>query len=106
MADRRYSFTRLDTGDYVWPNNTLTAWWRVMSYPEDGTAERGDGTPVIGTFWALFRIDGGLKEGDFDCSPWDQPPFGRSRWIDVATGFETRRAAVEYALTREPEVTE
>ena len=55
MPERKYAMTRLGKGDYLLPSNDARWLLRIATYEEDGSAEYGDGKPVVGTFWAVYR---------------------------------------------------
>lgn len=55
IPERRYALTRVEAGDYLCPSNDGAYLWRFSRYEEDGSAEYGDGSPLVGEFWMAQR---------------------------------------------------
>ena len=93
---RKYRMIRLGAGDYLLPSNDAQVLWRLRTYEETGDAENWQGRKVVGTFWAVWRWDGGFPTPDqlaaaFEADDW-------TRWEFWAGPFGTRNAAIEEAL--------
>jgi hypothetical protein len=93
VSERVYAMTRLGPGDYLLPSNDGQTLWRLRSYEEDGSAERWDGTPIHGLFWAVLRFLGGPPQS-LEADDLDDP----SRWDWYETNLSTRREAITVAL--------
>jgi hypothetical protein len=53
MVQRKYAYIKLDKGDYLLASNDRQTILRFQSYHEDGSAEWGDGTKIVGTYWMV-----------------------------------------------------
>lgn len=105
--ERTYKLTRLGKGDYLLPSNDAQTLWRIASYEEDGSATyQKEFTPgkgpsgreyvLRGTFWNLYRWDGGFPTPEqlaaaFEDSEW-------TRWDFWSGPHATRADAVKAAL--------
>jgi hypothetical protein len=97
MVERLYAMTKLGAGDWLLPGNDGQTLWRIRSYDEDGSAVRGDGTPVIGTFWAVYRFRYPLERLSSEPDVWES----ESAWIECEFGHRRRADAITAALAAE-----
>lgn len=93
MTERRYTLTRIGTGDYWTLSNDEARLWRFHAY-EDGAAHGLIGVSYERrTFWRAcwVPIEAATSTSplDLDSDPWSPP------WIEDAWNLPTRRAAIE-----------
>ena len=94
LAPKRiYKMTRLGKGDWLLPSNDAQTLWRICSYEEDGSAD------ITGTFWNLWRWDGGFPTidslaGALEMNDW-------TMWELWDSGYRRRADVVNAALARE-----
>ncbi len=94
VVERKYAMTRIGPGDYLLPANDGATLWRIYSYEEDGSAERMDGSKVLGTFWMAAKFDTRVAQNDllpYDFLEWH-------RWEPWTSTLTTRREAIKAAL--------
>lgn len=99
--------TRLDAGDYLLPSNDRQTLWRIRRYWEDVTYVDGQGRDRRdrGYRWSTWKFTGGTHE-DFLASVDEMSGFeefveslqDERTWREWASGFLTRRAAIEDTL--------
>lgn len=102
--DRKYQMTRLRKGDYLLPSNDGGTLWRLATYEEDGGAENWQGRTITGTYWALWKWDGGFPTGDqlaasIEANDW-------TRWQFWAGPLSSRQSAIVEALQVEEVATQ
>lgn len=51
---RKYAYIKVGRGDYLLPTNDGQTILRFQAHDEDGSAEWGDGTKIVGTFWDVL----------------------------------------------------
>ena len=87
-TQRKYAYIKIDKGDYLLASNDRQTILRFQAHDEDGSAEWGDGTKVIGTFWDVLSKPASAYPEDgfmFDVQ--------MERWLDE--GWTTR-----YSMSR------
>lgn len=102
MSERIYPLTRIREGDYCLLSNDGTTLWRISKYDETGLGEyqdaKGKWHKILGSFWQTAKYRGSIDaladpaHGNWETFlDWEQ-------WDHWASGFTTRRGAVEDAL--------
>jgi hypothetical protein len=87
---------RLGAGDYLLPSNDAKTLWRLATYGETGDAERPDGSKVVGTFWGVWRWDGGMPSIEQLAASMEEDEW--FRWEFWAGPFSRRSDAIAEAL--------
>jgi hypothetical protein len=92
---RKYSLQQIGAGDYLFLSNDKRTIWRISRYTEDGSALDGDGTPITGRFWGVWRWRYAVNTRDVDTSDWNEFDMHEGMW-------RTRAEAVASALRSKP----
>lgn len=90
--ERKYALTKLASGDYLLPSNDGLTVWRIARYT-DGPSFGLEDWPRDRELWRYCKWDRqGHPASVEDIDDWD-------RWTEVGIGYDTRREAIEAALS-------
>ena len=95
--DRKYAMTRM-LGAYLLPSNDGKTLWRINSYHEDGSAERSDGTPIVGKFWATSKRPMPTEADIQRCDTEVDFVWYDDAWVAWSFMHKTRAEAIAEAL--------
>jgi hypothetical protein len=109
VTERKWPLVKIREGDYLLPSNDRQTLWRIRSYEEDGSAfwEDADGKrhEIRGRFWSTVKYTKGTPDDFADridriLTPeaLDDLLYDGEIWSEWASGFRTRRDAIEDAL--------
>lgn len=92
-VERKYALTKIAAGDYLLPSNDARTLWRFRQY-EDGPSHGLEVDWADRKFWRVERWHEEIAPFDrVDIESFD-------RWICAADMFESRREAIEWAMSR------
>ena len=93
---RKFALTKVAAGDYLLPSNDAQTVWRFQTYTDGPSG--GLDWPRDLTLWRVLRWTGLAGLGRYvDTSPECE------QWLEVVCCLATRRDAIAWTLTHEPE---